>query len=356
MTDFPIRRPQMRPHDVLRQALTVINQFDCGLGVVVDDGGRVIATVSDGDIRRGLLAGSTLDSPVSEVMHRDPITVSINQSEVLVLEALEKGGVSAVVMVDDLGRLMSVRHLRDYNHMTQGFGAAVIMAGGEGRRLRPLTETIPKPLVDVGGKPVIEHTVERLAAAGIAKVHVSVNYLADKIQAHLGDGSCWGTDVSYISEPAKLGTAGALSLLPEGTSGPLLVINGDVLTSIDFRQMLEYHVSAGAVLTVGVVEYHIKIPYGVVSMQGGRVSELLEKPEQRVPINAGVYVVESTLLSRIPGNTFYNMTDLINDCLASDDKVVPYLIHERWIDIGSPQDLERARQALAGAVRDKGNA
>lgn len=346
---FPVRRPLMRADGLLRDALKIINESDCGLAVVVDAEDRVVATVSDGDVRRGLLAGLTLDSAIQSVMHRDPVTVPVTESEASLLAGLEKAGVSAALVVDALGRLVTVRHLRDYNQAAPSFGAAIIMAGGEGRRLRPLTETIPKPLVDVGGKPVIEHTMERLAQAGVAKVHVSVNYLADQIQAHLGDGSAWGTDLSYLTEPAKLGTAGALALLPEGTSGSLLVINGDVLTGTDFSNMLEAHIASKALLTVGVSEYHITIPYGVVSVQDGRVVELLEKPEQRIPINAGVYVVESSLLPRIPPDTFYNMTDLINDCLQSGDRVVPYLIHEQWIDIGSPKDLERARRIVAEA-------
>lgn len=333
---------------MLREALRVINEADCGLAVIIDADERVVATVSDGDIRRGLLAGLTLDSPVTSVMHVKPVTVPQGASDAALLEHLNKAGVSAALVVDQAGRLVTVRHLRDYNQSgAPSFAGAVIMAGGEGQRLRPLTETIPKPMVEVGGKPLIEHTVARLAAAGVDRVHVSVNYLAEKIRAHLGDGSAWGTELSYLSEPAKLGTAGALTLLPPETSGPLLVINGDVLTGTDFTHMLDYHVGSKAVLTVGVAEYHIQIPYGVVAVQDGQISELLEKPEQRIPINAGVYVVEASLLARIPRGTFYNMTDLINDCLRTGEKVVPYLIHEQWIDIGSPKDLERARHLAA---------
>lgn len=346
-SSFPTRRPVMSVGGSLRDALRVINEADCGLAVVLDDQERVRATVSDGDIRRGLLAGLTLDSPVTQVMHLSPLTVPQSEGNASLLERLNKADVSAALIVDEDGCLVTVRHLRDYNQGGPSFGGAVIMAGGEGQRLRPLTETIPKPMVEVGGKPLIEHTVERLAAAGVDRVHVSVNYLAEKIQAHLGDGSAWGTELNYLSEPAKLGTAGALTLLPPTTTGPLLVINGDVLTGTDFSQMLEYHLTSKAALTVGVAEYHIQIPYGVVAIRDGQISELLEKPEQRIPINAGVYVVEASLLPRIPHGTFYNMTDLINDCLGTGDKVVPYLIHEQWIDIGSPKDLERARHLAA---------
>ncbi len=339
--------PSVSASTSIRTALRTINEGRAGIAVVVDDNSRVLATISDGDVRRGLLAGAALEDPVSTLMHADPATVPATADEESVLRALREHGVSAVPLVDAENRLVAVRHLRDFNVRGSGFAAAVVMAGGEGKRLRPLTEETPKPLVPVAGRPIIEYTMEKLARSGVSKVHVSVNYMADKIQDHLGDGSAFGTDIDYLIEREKLGTAGALRLLPEQTDGPILVMNADILSGVDVDGMVAQHTASASAITVGVVDYRMQIPYGVIQTENENVTGILEKPTHRVHINAGIYAVDPQVLSLIPADTHYDMTDLIADALAAGRRVQPFLIHEHWLDIGSPDDLNQAHDLVA---------
>ncbi len=323
--------------------MAAIDAGGCHIAVVVDSDRHVLGVVSDGDVRRAILRGVPASAPVAGIMNRAPLMGRQDEAPEAIFRLMRERVVTAVPVVDGEGRLVRIATIHQAMVEARPLPTAVIMAGGEGRRLRPFTETVPKPMMEVGNKPLIEHAVDRLVRSGFQKVHVAVNYLGDQIRSHLGDGSEWGADISYLEEPAKLGTAGALSLLPKGQDGPLLVLNGDIFTGIDYSRMVAAHAEGGSALTIGVVEYHIHIPYGVIAIDGDRVVGLVEKPEQRMPISAGVYVIEPRLLERIPPATFYNMTDLIADALAAGEKISPFLILEEWIDIGTPKDLERAR-------------
>jgi len=336
----------------LHEAMEAIQVNGHHLTVVVNGDGRLHGIITDGDIRRALIAGAVPDNGIADYFQPHPSAAEASKGVEDVRRLIQETGVEALPVVDDDGRPVALFHLRDLSlnygdrigHI--GFGGAVIMAGGEGRRLRPLTESLPKPLVDVGGRPVIDYLVEKLSNTGIDNLHVSINYLGDQIKEHLGDGSGFGTNIQYLEENQKLGTAGALSLLKAPVDGPILVMNGDILTSFSFEQMLSFHKSAGSALTVGVAEYHIPVPYGVFTIKNGCITGLKEKPEARVHINAGIYLLESRLIERIPKHTYYDMTSVIDDCLANGETVAPFLIHEDWIDIGNPSDLERARSLL----------
>lgn len=346
-------RPILRFDQTVEDALAAINVSGRHLAVVVDAAGRLAGIISDGSIRRALLAGTRLHDTVTVtgLISTDPVLIPEGldpaQAESLLLE----NGIDFAPVIDADGRPIGLLHIRDL-HSRPLQAAAVIMAGGEGRRLLPLTKDTPKPLIDVGGKPLIEHIVRQLSHAGIDNLHVSVNYLADKIKSHLGDGAEWGTQISYLEEIDKLGTAGALSLLPADVDHPLLVMNGDIMTNSDFRHLLDFHRYHKAALTVCVVEYSFAIPYGVFSIDDGHVTGLMEKPEHKVPINAGIYVVEPRLLKLIPPGRRYDMTNLIEDCLKAGEPVVPYLIHEHWMDIGNPRDLETARSLAAHVLKN----
>jgi NDP-sugar pyrophosphorylase family protein len=225
-----------------------------------------------------------------------------------------------------------------------GFWGAVIMAGGEGRRLRPFTTNRPKPMIEIGGVPLLERQVRGLVAAGLRRIYISTNYLGHLIEDHFGDGLCFDADICYLREKDKLGTAGSLSLLPQRPDGPLLVMNGDVLTTSDYGRLLAYHQEHEAYMTVGVIEYRVEIPFGVVRVEGTSAVALEEKPSQSFLCNAGIYVLSQGALDLIPAGGPHNMTDVIETAIAMRRTVSVFPIHEYWTDIGNPADLEKARR------------
>ena len=226
------------------------------------------------------------------------------------------------------------------------------MAGGEGRRLSPLTEKKPKPMLEVGGMPLLERQVRRMAKVGIKQVYIAVNHLSDVIMNHFGDGKGFGVSIKYLQENKKLGTGGALSLLPEKPDAPLIVVNGDVLTTSDYGHLLDYHCKSEAFVTIAVVDYYLEVPFGVITSEKDRVVSLKEKPSQRFLCNAGIYVLSPEAWGFIPQNQVYDMTDLIQLCLKEDKKVGVFPIHEYWTDIGTPDELEKARKTVQALGKD----
>lgn len=334
----------------LRVAVATLEETRRLIAVVVDGEGRLEGTISDGDVRRALLRGLDLASPVEEVMNPAPIAAGATMRDDELADFLLSRGVAAAPVVDDSGRVLRIVQARDLElsagdgHEAAGFACAVIMAGGEGRRLRPLTENRPKPMILIGGVPLLERHVRRMVDCGITRIHVSTNYLGHIIEDFLGDGAAFGATIGYLREKTKLGTAGALSLLEARPEGTVLVINGDVLTSSDYSRLHSFHAEAGAAITVGAVSYHVEIPFGVLRIDNHRVAAVEEKPTQRFLCNAGIYAVEPYILNLVPDGTAFDMTDLIETALARGERVAAFPIHEYWNDIGTPSDLERAKR------------
>lgn len=338
----------LAPDAALVDAVRAIEASRRRIAVVVDVDGCLLGTLTDGDVRRCLLAGGSLETPVTSAMNRHPISAEMDSSEGYLLDLMRRGNVLTLPLVDRTGRFQRLVHLCDLEQddgteKASGFEFAVIMAGGEGTRLRPLTEAIPKPMVDVGGMPLLERQIQRLARAGIKRVYISVNYLSHIIQEHFSDGSDFGIDIRYLCEEEKLGTAGALYLLPEQPQGPIIVMNGDILTTSDFGSLFAFHQAHGAHITVAAVDYRVNIPYGVLQTEGAYVRELAEKPLQRFLCNAGIYAMSPILLSLLQDAKYCNMTDIIEACLAGEQPVAVFPVHEYWNDIGTPDDLEKAR-------------
>lgn len=349
----------LRTDCTLYDAVRAIEASHRRLAVVTADDGRLVGTLTDGDVRRCLLAGGTLQSRVDAAMGTNPVIAYTTTSDREIVELLRENNLRALPIVDDDGRYLRIVHLDELVPDEQTvigadhFKAAVIMAGGEGTRLRPLTERIPKPMVEIAGLPLLERQVHRLAKARIEQLYVSVNYLAHLIEDHFSDGSRFGVSIEYLREKERMGTAGALSLLDNAVDGPLLVINGDVLTTSDFAHLYTYHVEQNAAITVSAINYHVDIPFGVVRTKGTSVVKIEEKPSQQFFCNAGIYALSSTALSLVPPGTSYDMTDLINDCLAARHKVAVFPVHEYWTDIGTPADLARAREVFAEELKDQ---
>ena len=342
----------LRPDAPLVDAVRAIESSRRRIAVVVQHDGRLVGTLTDGDVRRCLLAGGTLDTPLSRAMNSQPIVAEIDASDAHVLDLMRKGNVMAVPLVDASGRFQRILHLSDltepHGHAEPaGFAFAVIMAGGEGMRLRPMTQTVPKSMVDIGGVPLLERQIERLTRAGLKRVYISVNYLSHVIEDHFGDGRAFDIEILYLREREKLGTAGALTLLPEQPAAAVVVINGDILTTFDLGNLHRYHEQHGAYVTVAAVDYRINVPYGVICTDGAYVTKLQEKPSQRFLCNAGVYAVSPETLPLLATSRHCDMTELITACIDKHHRVAVFPVHEYWSDIGTIDDLEKARAFFA---------
>lgn len=339
------------PTATLAEALARMDAAGTGVLLVASVRRRLVGLLTDGDLRRAILAGTALDAPALPFVSRDPLTVGPDAGPDAVLELLDHGRAYAVhhipVVAGD-GAVLGL-WLRSDIVRTPGTDLrAMIMAGGYGMRLRPLTDGVPKPMLPVGDRPLLELTIGRLRAAGIRHVGVATHYLAECITRHFGDGSAFGVEISYFPEEQPLGTAGALRALPEDGE-PLLVLNGDVLTGVNFERMLAFHRECGAALTVGVREHVMEVPYGVVDCDDTRVLGIREKPRQRYLVNAGIYLLEAGVRRFVPDDLHFDMTDLIARLLAAGRPVAAFPILEYWLDIGRPADYARAQADIATA-------
>lgn len=340
------------PTATVRQAITCINLNTKGIVLVTDDEGRLLATISDGDVRRALLRGQNLDASVNELMpHKDgsdypqPITAPAGSDRALLLNLMQENTIRQIPLLDEEGKVVELVTLNELMPEQELPLQAVIMAGGSGQRLRPLTDDVPKPMLPVGDRPLMELLIEQLRQSGIRRVNVATHYMSTKITDHFGDGRKFGIELNYVNEDRPLGTAGALGIM-QTPQEPILVVNGDILTRVDFRSMLAFHREHKAVLTVGVRKYDLNVPYGVVESDGAFVHGLVEKPLLSFLVNAGIYLLEPSVYRYIPNGQHYNMTDLIERLLKEGYPVVSFPILEYWLDIGSPVDYQRAQDDI----------
>ncbi len=338
----------------MRDVLTVIDKNGEGVALVVSAERELLGIVTDGDIRRGILAQLDFKEPVSaflahktQVIGKKPLAAPADLSAPDIARLMEVRLVRHLPLLDDEQKIAGLALRRDPAKMRHLPLRAVVMAGGFGSRLRPFTEDTPKPLLPVGDKPVIERTIEQLRNAGVYRVSITTHYHAEKIEEHFGDGRAFGIDLSYTHETEPLGTAGALAGL-RGGGDPLLVINGDILTAVDYGAMLDFHREHEATITVGVRKYEMSVPFGVLDVEGAAVTGLREKPSYSLFINAGIYLLEPSVLDLIPEKKRSDMTELIQSVLDSGTgKVISFPIHEYWIDIGQLQDYMRAQADAA---------
>ncbi|MEJ1087388.1 nucleotidyltransferase family protein [Microbacterium sp. Mu-80] len=333
----------VRPGTTIRDALAQLDRSRRQVVFVEDAEGRLVGAVSDGDIRRGLLGGAALEDRVDRVMNANPATVAPNATQDTVDELKAQRGIRVVAVVDD-GRIVDV--VGEGERIATPLPTSVVlMAGGRGQRLYPITKDIPKPLVPLGDTPMIDIILGRLRDQGFRRVHVSVNHLGHLIEEHLGDGADHGMQITYLHEPMPLGTAGAMAQLRGEMTSPFVVMNSDLLTDIDLRRMLGFHRSAQAEATIGAREYGFEIPYGVIRRDGDRVTGLAEKPYHSELVSAGIYVLAPTALDQLEQDEYCDMPTLLSRLMDDDRTVAAYEIREEWIDVGRPEDLERARTA-----------
>lgn len=326
----------------LQEAIGALNLTGLKIALVVDDQGELHGTISDGDIRRGLLRGLELASPIASVMNRHPLVVPPNLSHEAVRQLMAANKVQQIPIVDGQRRVLGLHSWDELTPKESRSNPFVIMAGGLGTRLRPQTETCPKPMLDVGGKPMLEHIIERAKAEGFSHFVLAINYLGHMIEDHFGSGESLGVHIEYLREESPLGTAGALTLINPIFEQPFIVTNGDVLTDIHYSELLDFHVRQEASATMAVRLHEWQHPFGVVQTDGIDIVGFEEKPVARTHINAGIYALSPEALSAMTKNTHCDMPSLFEQLQAEGKRTVAYPMHEPWLDVGRPDDLNRA--------------
>ena len=328
--------------------LTAIESIERGvlqITLVLDNDGRLAGAVTDGDIRRAILQGTPLDQPVETVMNKTPYSITPGFDPEEVKATMLARHLHQVPVVDEDGRIIDLIILDDFIKGGQTRNNwVVLMAGGLGRRLLPLTETTPKPLIEVGGKPLLETIVEKFVNQGFKRFYMSINYMGDQIRDHFGHGEKWDAEIRYLAEDRPLGTAGALGLIEEMPDEPIIVMNADLLTDIDFKNILNFHEEHVAKGTMAVRAYEFKVDFGVVEIENNRISAINEKPVHKFMVNAGIYVLAPAALAEIPKDTPLDMPNLFETWLQTGETCVAFPVHEYWLDVGRIEDLERAQR------------
>lgn len=333
----------------IRHSMAAIQNGGANVSLAVNDSGVLVGIVTDGDVRRALLQGCQLSDPVEQFIQREPFTVGPNESRPALLDLMQARGMSQVPIVDEDGTLLGLHLLRELLGQSPRTNIAVIMAGGKGSRLMPATNEVPKPMLRVAGRPILERIVTHLVGFGIQRIAIAVGYLHEQIEEHFGEGDKFGCQIVYLREdPATpLGTGGPLAMLedvyPEVDSS-VLVLNGDLITQFNVGDLLESHRESGASLTIGAVTYTHEIPFGVIEIgNNGFVSAISEKPILEQTVSAGIYACEPEILSRLPRGQFMPMTHIIDECLLRKERISIWKCGNEWSDIGRPQDLARAK-------------
>lgn len=327
----------------LREAMLAINLGALSGAVMVNNAeGRLIGIMTDGDLRRMLLNGAAMDAPITPHVNRNFTWVTQNTSRAHVLDLIRARSIEHIPIVNDRMQLVGIHLLGEMISKTPLPNHAVIMAGGKGNRLGELTRDVPKPMLKVAGRPILERIVIHLVGSGIRKIHLAVNYLSHVIENHFEDGRHFGCEINYLREEKPLGSGGALSLIPKIPDHPVLVMNGDLVTDFPVRRLLRYHEKGGYKATMALTPYHHKVPFGCVTLENGTIVDFREKPLLSELANAGIYIISPEILPRVTPN-HYPITNLFESCIKINEPIGGYVIEEDWADIGIPDELNVAR-------------
>lgn len=330
------------PATTLRDALRTIDTAGCQIALVVDGQRRLLGTLSDGDIRRGLLRGMDLTDHVTAAMHTEPTCAGANEDRRAILARMRRLGIHQIPLVDAAGVVLGLEVLDDFLAPAARENWIVLMAGGLGRRLHELTRDTPKPMLKIGNRPLLETIVRSFADQGFRRFYFAVNYRAEQIEGHFGDGNALSVEIRYLREEQRLGTAGALSLLQARPDHPLLVTNADLLTKEDYGHLIDRHVQSGADATMAVRDYEMQVPFGVVRERDGVIEGIEEKPIQRFTVSAGMYVLAPHVLDLVPRQTYFDMPSLFDVMVKQGLRTRCHTIDGYWLDIGRLSDYERA--------------
>lgn len=341
------KRIAVRKDTPLEVAIATLDEGGQRIVLVVDDNERLQGTLTDGDVRRALLRHQPLITPVGEVMCATPQVAELQWSREKILSVMESTRLLHLPVVDPVGRVVGMETLHELLNKKRIDNPVFLMAGGFGKRLYPLTQDCPKPMLKVGDKPILELILQSLADAGFHHFYISTHYLPEMIRDHFGDGSKWNVSIRYVHEEAPLGTGGALGLLPAGeVKLPMLLMNGDLLTRVDYRSLLEFHQRHQSAATLCVREYESQIPYGVIQNEGHRITQIVEKPVQRFFISAGIYILAPDLIGRVVPGERIDMPTLLEQEIVAGRDVNMFPLHEYWLDIGRMDDFQRAQDEV----------
>lgn len=338
----------LSPEHSVRDALAVINEQALRVCLVVDQQQHLLGVVTDGDIRRAILNNISLTQSVTAVMNSTPITVSAKLTRAQLLETMRGNSILSLPVVDDAGKLIGLETWEKATSQPTYDNPVLIMAGGFGTRLKPLTDTCPKPMLKVGDKPILETLLNQFIKAGFKNIYISTHYMPEFITDYFGDGSAWGANIKYIHEQHPLGTGGALGLLPANLPPlPLIMMNGDVLTTVDFNSLLDFHTQNGSDATMCVREYNYQIPYGVITGEGNNITSMVEKPVHHFFVNAGIYVVNSYIAQSVIKGERIDMPTLLEKHMQEKKRISMFPLHEYWLDIGRMEDFNRAQSDIS---------
>lgn len=330
--------------DNISTAIESLNVSMMQIVLIVDEQNRLIGTVTDGDIRRGLLNGIELSNSACSIMNRDPFVISTSMDRASVLQLMQINRLHQLPVIDEHRRIVDLYLFDELVTPDNRENTMVIMAGGKGTRLRPYTENCPKPLLEVGGKPMLEHIIHRASLDGFSKFIISIHYLGHMIEDYFGNGEKWNVEISYLREESPLGTAGALSLITDKLSNPLLITNGDVLTDIRYSEIIDFHIDHNAVATMAVRRHQWENPFGVVKTKGVDIIGFEEKPIVYSHINAGIYVLDHKILEMLEVNKYCDMPILFDRIKDHEKRTIVYPMHEPWLDVGRHDDFQSAQK------------
>ncbi|QOL27083.1 nucleotidyltransferase family protein [Thalassotalea sp. LPB0316] len=337
----------LKPDASLGDALNTINQTGLRVALVIDDERKLLGTITDGDIRRAILKHVDLQLSVSQVMNTQPKVASPRASRSQLLALMKKDQLLSIPVVDEDKTLIDLASWHQLVANDRYDNPVFLMAGGFGTRLKPLTNACPKPMLKVGGKPMLEKIIESFIKSGFHRFYISTHYMPEMITEYFGDGSDWGISIEYVHEENPLGTGGALGLLPDDMPQlPIIMMNGDVLTNVDFEDLLSFHKAEKSICTMCVCEYEYQVPYGVIQAKNQKVIDMVEKPVHKYFVNAGIYVVEPEMANKVKKNQAIDMPTLIEQQLRSEIDVSLYPIHEYWKDIGQIRDFNQAQDDI----------
>ncbi|MFT7860916.1 MAG: nucleotidyltransferase family protein [Sulfurimonas sp.] len=327
----------------IKESLEKIDQGAIKIAVILDNDDTLLGVITDGDIRRALLKGLTLESPIKEIVQTNPVVCHIDETKEQVLAKVLGKRIYHLPVLDVNSRVVGIQDVESLLKGKKRSNKVVLMVGGLGTRLRPLTEDTPKPMLKVGNRPILETIILNFKQYGFEEFILSVNYKADIVKSYFGNGERFGVDIAYVSEEKRMGTAGALSLMKEHLTEPFFVMNGDLLTNVNFEHFLNFHHENSSVATMAVREYEYQIPFGVINQESGEIRSIVEKPKQRHYVNAGIYILNPEVLGLIPNDTFYDMPTLFEDLIRGKQKPISFPVHEYWLDIGQIDELHQAR-------------
>ena len=333
----------LKKTDTMQLAIEVLNQERSRIVLIIENK-KLLGTVTDGDIRRALLKHSNMETPLSMIMFKTPTVAPYTLNNEEILSLMKKKGLLQIPIINEKEEVIDIKTIKNFLSINHLDNPILIMAGGFGTRMKPLTDHVPKPLLKVGNKPILETIIDRFISAGFKNFYISTHYKAEMIHEYFGDGSKWDISIKYINESKPLGTAGSLSLLPKDFPNlPMIVMNCDLLTKVSFINLLDFHNNKGGDATMCVREYDFQVPYGVIKAKNHKITKIIEKPIEKFFVNAGIYILNPYLIKNFKSPTPIDMTDFLQKIVENSGQVNIFPVHEYWLDIGMNREYERAQ-------------